>query len=239
MKTARIQMTGIYLVSCSVLITAVYVLANRFIFCTKLMEYSLFLSGIMTSLFGISMLIFPNLFKTGTKTLHTVWCSILVVAALVAPPAYLKRDSLSCMIAQCSVFSTEPAETEGNTAYFTFEQLGRIALQLTPVRITRNTLDGLPHLSNDPLFVDSWTERLRGRYFPTHFISFTLTTIDVVKGDVLFRMDLVEIEGSPLVLSPPSLRSFGNSAFVDEGISLGEYCIGESRPLMVFRALGI
>lgn len=233
MKTARTQMTGFYLVLCSFLIAIVYLIANCPVLCTKLVYYSLFLSGSMTALFGISMILFPSRFETGTKALQTVWCSILVIAVLAGVPAYMNRDTISCSVAQCQVFSAEPAGTEGNVAYFTYEQLGELALESIPVRITRKTRDGMPHFSNESRFVDSWVERLIGRYFPTHFIAFTLITVDAVKGRVLFRMDLAEIDGSPLILSPPSIRGFDNYLFIDEGISLGEYLIGETRPLML------
>lgn len=90
---------------------------------------------------------------------------------------YNKVDNIlqeaSQKMAYSEIFNKIPTRCELGTPIYSARELGDLVNKEIPTTITFNSVDGEGHWSNDPRYVKSITERLKGRFKPTHTIYFS------------------------------------------------------------------
>ena len=93
--------------------------------------------------------------------------SFYLAGFLTASIIAFNADSISKKIAVSEMYDVKPVNY-GEQSHFRVEDLGELVNKKIPVRLTDNTIDALPHFSNDPFYVSSSLTRIVGRFFPTH-----------------------------------------------------------------------
>ena len=85
------------------------------------------------------------------------------------------------------MFCHTPVKSELGETFYRAEQLGDLVEKSFPVTLTNNTRDGATHWSNDPRYVKSLYEMIKGRLFSSH-------TLQYVPVDGEYRFDCKPIK---------------------------------------------